>query len=228
MSIVLALRVPDAIVLAADSRVSYTEDGITRRVNDDGCKILAYSGTAFAAAGSVLLDDAVDAFQVAKAVMTPGTPVGELADAFIGAISPALRRTMERAFVRPAHAGNEIVKGIQFLFANAVGRQPSLAWRNLGGTGNAGGIKGLSILQAFDWPGNGNTVIAAGDVPAIPSVPSFRTAAHAQNVAERLIAAAGEKRPDTVGGPVDVLVLGPKGLRWLRRKAEMKYGWSGV
>lgn len=143
MSMVLALKVPGAILIAADSRLSFTKDGVTRRVHDDAQKILSFGGTVFAAAGSVAFDNEqvpgayADVFRLAKSVMGTRKPVRELADEFTAAVDKPLRAALDRAYVRPAHAHREIVPGLQFFFANAYQKQPTLVWRNLLGTGSA-------------------------------------------------------------------------------------------
>lgn len=53
-----------------------------------------------------------------------------------------------------------------------------------------------------------------------PARLNFPSIAIAQFEAERLIGVAAREHPEEIGGPIDVIAIEPKGVRWLRRKAE--------
>ena len=55
-STVVAIRTPDAIVLAADSRLTFTEAARSSKVHDNACKIIMRNGTVFAMAGIPVLE----------------------------------------------------------------------------------------------------------------------------------------------------------------------------
>lgn len=232
MSVVLALRPHhDAILLCADSRLSFTAGSTTRVVNDRACKIVAHHGAAFAAAGWPFWGDRVDAYQVAKRVMgMKPRPVAELAAAFIDEASPYLARYLRDAYDTPRAAHDTgIAPGIQFLFASAHGGRPSLAWRNLAGTGRtANGDERVEMIQAFDWPGTPYPVLVAGCVDAIQrcTIPTFRTEAEAHALGKRLIGVAAAADPDRVSEPVDCLAIRPRSMTWLSRKQTLVYGWD--
>jgi hypothetical protein len=184
----------------------------------------------------VLLDGDVDAFAIARDVMDAAAPcatVHGLAKAFESAIAPALRATLSRAYVRPAHKRQERVAGLMYMFGHARDAQPRLAWRNHVGVGNAvTGIARLEQVQSFDWPGP-RTILAAGQLGPASSrlasmVTTFTTIAEAQRAADRLITLASNESSATVGGPIDVVAIEPSGLRWLQQKQTRGHGWANV
>jgi hypothetical protein len=233
MSVVLALRIPDAILIAADSRLCFNAD----RIHDDAPKILTANRHVFAAAGFVLLDDGTDVFGIARDLMEAAdrsTTVTELSEAFEFAIAPHLVATLDRAYVRPPQTDRETqyVPGVQVMFANAAAGHPALAWRGIGGLGSgATGITRLEVSQRFDWPRpNPNILLIAGNLNpkrVTPAHLAYKTVAQAQVAADSLIAIATADHP-TVGGPVDQIAIEPSGVRWLRRKAAKAYGWANV
>ena len=183
MSVVLALQLPQAILLAADSRVSVLSQGQHVPLHDDASKILACNQHAFAAAGEgIMLDDRVDAFQLARTLMEASrrSSAIDLADEFVDVIAPCLLETMNRAW-KPTDDREGVLPGLQFLFSNAAEGHPALAWRTLVGVGSAStGIRRIEVAQELEWPGPSTLIFLGQQVdPKQCKNLRFRTVAQA-------------------------------------------------
>jgi hypothetical protein len=246
MSVVLALKLPDAIVLAADSRVARTEGD----PHDHASKILWHDDAVFACAGHPLWDDKVDAFQIAQQVMESATPLTEftlgaaakLADAFTALATPHISKTLRNSLITPRPPGNtEKIPGLQFMFARLPGPSPSpnwrippsLSWRNLAATGSTtDGEELITTIEEYRWPGPSGTLIVAGQSDAIrrnilgQPIGTLTTVAEALALSQRLMGYEAAANPALVGGPMDAIVIGPKDIQWLERKAKLAYGWA--
>ena len=219
----VALWSPGHVLLAADSAV-ITNIGPFSTVGS-GCKIGSQSGTWFAFSG--LVDDQSHGFNaaaVAQKAARAGGSVEEQANRFIAAVRQPLGAALAGLQKDDPDQFGYLEQGhpaLQAIFVGTDEGQPSLvvAQANVGPDGQ---VSDLVRVIARGDDGRGPRVIYAGQQRNIrqwlDGHPDWYEQDHAALV-QRLVQLEIDSSKGMVGGPVDVLELGPNGPHWIRQKS---------
>lgn len=230
MSLVVTLYVPEGIVMAADSRLTLefqvAQAGVTKHhsvpSSDSTYKVFAapnnvgVSAFGAAAVGSTPVAALVDAFFVKE--LAPGDKTAEaVADMLLAHFSTQPGPPATRLHVAGYKNGSQVVLDVD-VAANSV-KQVNTAGPGAAWGGEADPLSRLmSRVGSLDQ--NGQLV---KELPLFGTAFQHFTLQDAVDFAVYAIRTTADTmrfqmRAQTVGGPIDVLVIKPNGLTWLRRK----------
>jgi hypothetical protein len=228
-TLVVALRIRDAILVATDSReVRIDPTGRTIGARDDKCKMFEQDGVVFALAGIAHSTAEFDAMALARQVIKPRASLKEMAVAFQRVARPAIQKELRRWKAAPGETA-EGIPGLHYLFAKSEGGVSSAAWGGIAGFRDAEGLIVARVNEDGAWPGMKENVLVFGKTNAVTrellnGPIGFRTEADAAFVALEMmrIASADPNDGVYVGGPTDVVLIRSDGIVWSRQKPPCK------
>lgn len=226
-SLIVALRIRDAIILATDSReVRIDETGRIDGTRDDKCKVFEQAGIVFALAGIAQSSAKFDAMAIARRAIERRLPLKAIAAAFQRAAVPALQLELRRWDRAPGETA-EGIPGLHYMFASSEGGSSTAVWGGIAGFRDTSGSITARVIDEGVWPGTKDNVLMFGKTSAVMREArkgpiGFRTEAEASLVALEMmrIAAADPQDGQYVGGPTDLAVIRSDGISWSRRKPQ--------
>lgn len=222
---IVALQTADAVVIAADSRESTVGgDGRFRRVHDRACKILERNGFVFAVTGVTAGPGGFDLLRTVAAILAAGTTLDETSVEINRQLLPGLSRALTQ--IKASKHPTEPLPATEYVLAHAGRGHGALVWVAFD-LSWAGDRAQLQAQRRTKWPDKEpGTIVVLGRRDAILRAPDpryhFQTTMEAQRAAKLMIDAEAADPIDgeVVGGPVDIVTLGPRGISWSARKQE--------
>lgn len=218
------LRTPDAIFVAADSKLSWFDTSATVR---SVCKIRSVGSTWYVMGGVYQYPAAGYSAPalVASALRSPGNILAKARE-FESKAAPAVELLLKRIEKDRAQTAEwEEVASIPltlFIFGFEDGG-PSVSSREFVRATTADSFPTVMTHRRDYGPDTREVVwlaspstLAGGFATEVPSWQSMEPSAMVKSFVEYAI----RKRPKTTGGPIDVLRIDRTGHRWLRRKTE--------
>ncbi|HEX9022649.1 MAG TPA: hypothetical protein VF799_02305 [Geobacteraceae bacterium] len=227
---VVCIRTPEAIAVAADSRLASRGDDSQKKVEKD-CKIVQAGDSFFSMTGFV--KDPLrpyDAVRIVREALLRNVPPHGPEAALTGAIETALREELQRLRAEAPDLYLRFIKGqtgtlLKVLLAGFEGGTPKMVLLGFRERVSPAGEINIAV-ERESCPGTcdprGVNALVLGDRRPIDSFLrggkiDFRTPEKAASFMVQLVIDANT--PD-VGPPVDVLRIDGGGARWIEKKEE--------
>jgi len=218
------LRTPEAIYVAADSKLSWFD---TTGARGSTCKIRRVGSTWYVMGGIYqYTSTGYNAPALATLALRRAGTIAEKAREFESRVTPEVEKLLDRLSDETGESQDwEEVSSIPltlFIFG-FEGGGPTVSSREFARVTTAGGAPTISIHRRDYGPNTRETVwlaspssLAGGFVAEVPAWQSMEPSAMVKAFVEYAI----RKRPKSTGGSIDVIRLDRAGHTWLRRKTD--------
>jgi len=222
----IAIWSPGEILLAADSAVIKNLGPVA--VQASACKIGQQAGTSYAFSG--LVEDASLGYRVdsyAQQAAVSGGDVEAQAGRFVSALRVPLAKELDALRRDDPHGYAFLTQGhpaLQAIFAGVENGHPSLVVAGFG-VGPEGQVGDFVRVIARGDDGRGPRIIYAGQQNQIRSYIKAHPDWYAGNRSEllrKLVQMEIDASAGEVGGPVDILAIGPQGPHWVQHKEDCR------
>ena len=222
-SVIVVIRTPDEIAVAADSKVLNTGGKA-----EQSCKLRLVNNTLFAVTGiSSIKESGYDVFDIAAAACKRGGPLGERVKYFESIITPALVEQMElMRRVWPERWESKYrgtTAALCIVFVGVEAGRPVVYRRCFKPDGAEGITVEVEATESAADGGGGIVFLLAGHADAVAERLQSGGRVTADNLAllaARFVQIQIDSGDEGVGGPVDSASVTKDGFKWGSRKPQ--------